>query len=118
MMCALEYRPNYIRFLHSMRMTLTATLVLQAIARGHRFGFEIVDVTGCPTGTVYPALRRLEHAGFLRSEWERERLAARDARPQRRYYELTPAGARALEGALERMRALDGLRALTPRTAR
>jgi len=54
-----------------MRMTLTAALVLQAIARGHRFGFEIVDVTGCATGTVYPALRRLEHAGFVRSEWER-----------------------------------------------
>ena len=60
-----------------MRMTLTATLVLQAIARGHRFGFEIVDVTGGATGTVYPALRRLEHAGYVRSEWEREQVASR-----------------------------------------
>src|SRR6266403_1558490 len=59
-----------------MRMTLITTLVLQAILRGHRFGFEIVDVTGYSTGTVYPALRRLEHAGFVRSEWERERVAA------------------------------------------
>jgi PadR family transcriptional regulator len=101
-----------------MRMTLTTTLVLQAIGRGHRFGFEIVEVTGLATGTVYPALRRLEHAGFVRSEWEREQVASRDARPQRRYYEITPAGARAIEAALEPMRALGGLPALTPRTAK
>jgi DNA-binding PadR family transcriptional regulator len=101
-----------------MRMTLTTTLVLQAIARGHRFGFEIVDITGYPTGTVYPALRRLEHAGFVRSEWEREQVASRDARPQRRYYEITAAGAKALEGALEPVRALGGMRALAPKAAK
>jgi len=101
-----------------MRMTLTTALVLQAIAGGHRFGFEIVDVTGYPTGTVYPALRRLEHAGFVRSEWERERVASRDARPQRRYYEITAAGTRALDGALEPMRSLGGLRPLTPKPAK
>jgi len=101
-----------------MRMTLATTLVLQAIAHGHRFGFEIVDVTGCPTGTVYPALRRLEHAGLVRSEWEREQVAARDARPQRRYYEITGAGARALDAALEPMRALGALRTLAPKAAK
>jgi len=101
-----------------MRMTLTATLVLQAIARGHRFGFEIVEVTGCATGTVYPALRRLEHAGFVRSQWERERVASRDGRPQRRYYEITAAGARALDGALEPMRALHAVRGLAPKGAK
>ncbi len=101
-----------------MRITLTTALVLQAIARGHRFGFEIVDVTGYPTGTVYPVLRRLEHAGFVRSEWEREQVAARDARPQRRYYEITAAGTRALDSALEPMRSLGGLRPLTPKTAK
>jgi len=101
-----------------MRMTLTAALVLQAISRGHRFGFEIVDVTGCATGTVYPALRRLEHAGFVRYEWEREQVASRDGRPQRRYYEITPAGARALDAALEPMRALHAVRALAPKGAK
>jgi len=75
-------------------MTLVTTLVLQAILRGHRFGFEIVDVTGYSTGTVYPALRRLEHAGFVRSEWERERVASRDARPQRRGTTRSPRLAR------------------------
>ena len=93
-----------------MRITLATALVLQAIARGHRHGFEIVDVTGYPTGTVYPALRRLEHSGYVRSQWEREGVASRAARPQRRYYEVTAAGTKALDGALEPMRSLDGLR--------
>jgi len=101
-----------------MRITLATALVLQAIARGHRHGFEIVDVTGYPTGTVYPALRRLEQAGYVRSEWERERVASKEARPQRRYYEITAAGTRALKGALEPMRSLDGLRPLAPKPAR
>jgi DNA-binding PadR family transcriptional regulator len=98
-----------------MRMTLTTTLVLQAIARGHRYGFEIVDVTGYPTGTVYPALRRLEHAGYLRSAWEAEAKAFRDHRPQRRYYEVTPGGVAALARAVDSLRALGGL---TPVRAR
>src|SRR5215212_277668 len=104
---------SYVRYLHShMRITLATALVLQAIARGHRHGFEIVDVTGYPTGTVYPALRRLEHAGYVRSQWEHEQVASREARPQRRYYEITAAGTRALEGALEPMRTLGAMRRL------
>src|SRR5947209_386732 len=63
-----------------MRITLATALVLQAIARGHRYGFEIVDVTGYPTGTVYPALRRLEHAGYVHSRWETERAARAELR--------------------------------------
>lgn len=43
-----------------------------------------------PTGTVYPALRRLERAGYLRSGWST--VAGRE----RRTYELTPAGKRTL----------------------
>jgi len=93
-------------------MTLTTTLVLQAIAGGHKYGFDIVDVTGFPTGTVYPALRRLEYAGFLRSAWEREATAFKDARPQRRYYEITPAGAKALATAVDPLRTLGALNAL------
>lgn len=96
---------------------MTTTLVLQAIARGHRYGFEIVDVTGYATGTVYPALRRLEYAGYLRSAWEREAKAFKDARPQRRYYEITAAGQRALEAAVDPLRALGAL-TLAGKTAR
>ena len=101
-----------------MRITLATALVLQAIARGHRYGFEIVDVTGYPTGTVYPALRRLERAGYLRSAWEHERVAFNDARPQRRNYEVTAAGTRVLEAALEPIRALGAVPRLAPKGAR
>ena len=93
-----------------MRMTLATTLVMQAIGAGHRHGFDIVEVTGYPTGTVYPALRRLERDGYVRSRWEAERTAMRDGRPARRYYELTASGVTALEAALETLHQLDAAR--------
>ena len=49
-----------------------------------------------PSGTAYPALRRLEKAGLLKSRWERAAEAHADGRPRRRTYELTPAGGDAL----------------------
>ncbi|GII84949.1 PadR family transcriptional regulator [Sphaerisporangium siamense] len=45
-----------------------------------------------PTGTVYPALRRLERVGYLVSEW------ATVGGRKRRTYRLTPAGRAALAG--------------------
>ena len=100
-----------------MRMTLATTLVMQAIGAGHRHGFEIVDVTGYPTGTVYPALRRLERDGYVRSHWEAEGTATREGRPARRYYELTASGVMALDAALHTLMTLNAAR-LRPRTAR
>ena len=101
-----------------MRMTLATTLVMQAIGAGHRHGFDIVDVTGYPTGTVYPALRRLESDGYVRSRWEDEHAAAREGRPARRYYELTASGAKAMDAALHTLRQLDAASRLRPRHAR
>ena len=100
-----------------MRMTLATTLVMQAIGAGHRHGFDIVDVTGFPTGTIYPALRRLERDGYVRSQWEAERTATREGRPARRYYELTATGVKALDAALHTLRQLDAVSRLRPRTA-
>jgi PadR family transcriptional regulator, regulatory protein PadR len=91
-------------------MTLATTLVMQAIGAGHRHGFDIVEVTGYPTGTVYPALRRLERDGYVRSRWEAERTATRDGRPARRYYELTASGVTTLETALDTLHQLDAAR--------
>src|SRR5262245_46447936 len=77
----------------------TALFVLQALATGHRFGFEVMDATELPSGTVYPALRRLESMGLIDSEWEDEDAARAEGRPRRRNYKLTPAGkARLSEG--------------------
>jgi DNA-binding PadR family transcriptional regulator len=77
-------------------------MVLQAIAGGSKYGFDIADATGLQTGTVYPALRRLEGLGFVRSHWENEKTARRDRRPARRYYQITAAGAKALPELLGR----------------
>ncbi len=53
-----------------LRMTYATAMVLQALDRGCRHGFDIIDATGLRSGTVYPLLRRFEDAGFVRSEWE------------------------------------------------
>ena len=83
-------------------ITYPTTLVLHAIAGDARYGFDIADRTGLQTGTVYPALRRLETLGFVRSSWEPEKIARREQRPARRYYEITRTGAEALEVATRR----------------
>jgi DNA-binding PadR family transcriptional regulator len=85
----------------------SAVAILQAIAGGVRHGFDIIDATGLPSGTVYPALGKLEDAGLVSSRWEDPRIAQRDKRPPRRYYELRPAGEKALADAVRRLRALE-----------
>ena len=80
--------------------------VLHAIADGRRFGFEIIDVTGLRSGTVYPVLEKLEGAGFVTSTWEDAARARRDKRPPRRYFDLTDAGVSALAEGLARYRNL------------
>jgi len=77
-------------------LSFTAVRVLQAIAAGTHYGFDIMDVTGLASGTVYPILSRLEAAGVLRSRWESVAIARRDKRPPRRYYEISAEGAREL----------------------
>jgi DNA-binding PadR family transcriptional regulator len=88
----------------TIRMTHATAMVLQALANGHAYGFEIMDVTGLPGGTIYPALRRLEAAGLVDAEWEEGRVAQERGRPARKYYRLTASGAEALGEAAERFR--------------
>jgi PadR family transcriptional regulator PadR len=90
-------------------LSFTSLFVLQALAQGHKFGFDIMDVTDLPSGTVYPALRRLESQAFVRSNWETDKAARDHARPRRRYYELTPAGKGQLADAESRYRAVSKL---------
>jgi DNA-binding PadR family transcriptional regulator len=82
------------------RLTRPTALVLVALARGIRYGFDIIDATELPSGTVYPILHRVEHAGLVRAHWEAVQRAREEQRPPRRYYELTGAGAEALREAL------------------
>ncbi len=83
-------------------LTHTSALILQTIGAGHRYGFDIMEATGLPSGTVYPALRRLEQSAFIRSKWEKEKDATAQSRPARKYFKLTSAGVRALDRAVER----------------
>src|SRR6185295_16776954 len=88
-------------------LTHATAVILQAVANGYLYGFDIIDITGVPGGTVYPALRRLEEAGYLTSKWEKPSIAQAEPRPQRKYYELTRAGRDALAEALKRYRLLE-----------
>ena len=85
-------------------LTFPTGLVLQAIAGGARYGLDIIEATGLPSGTVYPALRRLEGAGFLSSEWEADEDVG--GRPARCYYALTPEGAGLLDRIVQRFPAI------------
>ena len=91
-------------------LTYSTAVILQAVASGYSYGFDIIDATGVPGGTVYPALRRLEDAGCLTSKWEEQDIAQNEPRPARRYYELTRAGRDALGEALKRYRLLEQTR--------
>ena len=68
---------------------MTAVGVLQAVANGYEYGFDVIEATGLPSGTVYPALGRLERDGLLRSAWEDEAEAFAQGRPARRYYRVS-----------------------------
>ena len=90
-----------------MNVTFPTALVLQALSSGYHYGFDIIDATNLPGGTVYPALRRLEDERLVRSRWEKAAVAQREGRPPRRYYEIQPAGEKWLEAARERFRMLE-----------
>lgn len=104
----------------SVRMTQITALVLRAVAAGHQYGFDVMEACGMASGTVYPALRRLERAGLLRSGWEDEGTAFTAGRPRRRTYRLTAVGRRSLpdaEAKLQEMWQLLGQFGSDPREA-
>lgn len=69
--------------------------LIEAIRAGSSGVFDL------PEGTVYPALYRLERAGFLRSDW-----SPGVGRRRRRVYELTPRGDEVLSERTEEWRQL------------
>jgi PadR family transcriptional regulator PadR len=87
-----------------------ATLeVLQAIAGGRQYGFDIMDATELPGGTVYPALAALERDALVDSDWEDPAVARTEKRPPRRYYAITAKGRGKLGKEVARLRRLAGL---------
>lgn len=73
-------------------------LLLAVLEDGPQHGYAVIEALRAgsggtfdlPTGTIYPALHRLERAGLVRSTWD-----APTGR-RRRTYLLTPAGTQAL----------------------
>lgn len=97
-----------------LRMTQVTALILRAVGAGYGYGFDIMDATGLASGTVYPALRRLEKAGLLESAWEESEAAHRGGRPQRRMYRLTAEGDASLAEAAEKLAGARALLLSTP----
>lgn len=77
-------------------LSYISAVVLHSIANARAYGFQVMEAAGLPSGTVYPALRKLEKAGLIRSQWERAAAARAEQRPARRYYEITADGDAAL----------------------
>ena len=94
------------------KLSHTAAMILQSLHAGSIYGFSIMERTGLPSGTVYPALRRLERDELIRSEWEKESVAFKELRPPRKYYKLTASGKVTLAASAKRYPLLEKLAAL------
>lgn len=75
-------------------------LILRTLQPGPMHGWAISeriqqisqDVLQVNQGSLYPALHRLEHQGWIKAEWGVSELGRRA-----RFYQLTPAGRKQLE---------------------
>ncbi len=94
-------------------------LILKAVSLGPLHGYGVLlriqqiskERLEIQQGSLYPALYRLEHQGWIASEWgesENKRKA--------KYYRLTPAGRRQLQTEAERWNQMAGVMAGILRT--
>jgi PadR family transcriptional regulator PadR len=80
------------------------TLILKSLARGARHGYAIArwleELTGAvlniEDGSLYPALYRMEHRGWVRAEWGTSELGRKA-----KFYNITPAGRKRLASSTE-----------------
>jgi len=89
------------------RMTTSVAKVLRLFLddpAAPRYGFELMQLTRFPSGTLYPILARLERAGWISGQPERIDAAA-EGRPPRRLYSLTTEGAQAARAELAELSA-------------
>lgn len=85
------------------RMTLQVQLVLNEMLSEpaeQRYGLDLCEATGLPSGTIYPIMARLERIKWVESDWEDPDAHIAEGRPRRRYYRLTREGAEAAAEAL------------------
>ena len=87
-------------------------LILKAVSLGALHGYGILlriqqiskERLEIQQGSLYPALYRLEHQGWISSEWGES-----DNNRKAKYYRLTPAGRRQLETETERWNQMAGV---------
>src|SRR5258708_34127713 len=80
-------------------------LILKGVSLGPLHGYGIPlriqqiskDRLGIQQGSLYPALYRLEHQGWITSEWGES-----DNKRKAKYYRLTAAGKRRLQSETEK----------------
>jgi PadR family transcriptional regulator PadR len=80
------------------------TLVLRTVARGPLHGYAIArwleestgDVLQIEDGSLYPALYRMEKAGWIQAEWGTSELGRKV-----KTYQITPAGRKRLVARTE-----------------
>ena len=85
-----------------LRITTTLVQVLEVFLTEptvERYGLDVMRATGCPSGTVYPILVRLQGIGWLQARWE-EIDPVQAGRPARRWYRLTPEGVQSARAEL------------------
>jgi PadR family transcriptional regulator PadR len=69
--------------------TLLLLEALNGKPRKWQYGYELSQVTGLKSGTLYPILMRLSDRGQLESQWQ---PAEQPGRPPRHMYRLTAMG--------------------------
>jgi len=80
-------------------------LILQTLQWGPAHGYGIVqalrtqsgEALQVETGSLYPALHRLERQGWVRSEWKQS-----ESNQRARYYRITAAGKKQLAADVDR----------------
>jgi len=86
-------------------------VILQTLGRGAQHGYGISqairagsdDVLPVETGSLYPALHRLEKQGLVKSEWKQS-----EHNQRAKYYRITEAGKRHLQTQDDRWLQLTG----------
>ncbi len=94
----MAYRDLYKNRVELLQGTLDM-LILQILLWGPRHGYSISqtlrvnsgDVLQVETGSLYPALHRLERQGWVRSEWKQT-----ESKQRAKYYRITATGKKQL----------------------
>lgn len=71
------------------KQTLLVLRSLLETPASWRHGYELSQLTGLKSGTLYPLLMRLSEQGFLEDRWEESDIAGR---PPRHAYRLSSQG--------------------------